>query len=145
LRPGICIALLDRMTDVADPKHPQAENTAEPVRKLPRARRLLAATIGVATLQFVGGCEGLGGSSVANLMAAPRLPTAGIGQRMDGQQGSAGFQVVANLMVPPRIPASAGRSGQPGAAGVSGKAGATGAAGSHANDMDAGEEDAGEA
>ncbi|HET8940228.1 MAG TPA: hypothetical protein VFN67_42595 [Polyangiales bacterium] len=134
------------MPEVEDPKHLQPKApVAEAVRKLPRARRLLAATIGVATIQFVGGCEGLGGSTVANLMAAPRLPAAGVGQRMDPQHGSAGFQLVANLMVPPRIPQS-GVSGQRGGAGVSGNAGASGVAGSNAQGMDAGlEDDAGEA
>lgn len=136
------------MPEVEDPKQvPPGKSNApivEPVRKLPRPRRLLAATIGAATLQFVGGCKGgLGGSSVANLMA-PHGPVAGVGQRMDPQQGSAGFQLVANLMVPPRIP-QAGVSGQPAAAGVSGKAGSSGAAGAHAPDIDAGAEDAGEA
>jgi hypothetical protein len=125
-----------------DPKHLQPENItapiAAPVRKLPRARRLLAATIGAATIQFVGGCK-----------TGETPPSVGRpGQRIDAQQGSAGFQLVANLMVPPQIPKS-GTSGQLVGAGVSGTAGSSGSSGSfgaHAADMDAGpDDDAGEA
>jgi hypothetical protein len=136
------------MPEVEDPKHLPTGNTtttAEPVRKLPRARRLLAATIGAATIQFVGGCKSNELNTVANLMA----PTGRPAQRIDGQQGSAGFQLVSNLMLPPHIPQT-GTSGQLGGAGTSGTAagtsGSAGSAGVPAADMDAGsDDDAGEA
>lgn len=119
--------------------------SAAVARKLPAARRLLVATIGAATVQFLAGC---GKSSVANLMAAPGAPEAGrsgSGQGGRGGQGGSAGYFVANLMAPPFVPQS-GTSGGAGAPGHSGSGGESGAAGADPGDMDAGvDDDAGQA
>jgi hypothetical protein len=137
------------MADGEDPKHFQPGNAAARpaalVRKLPAARRLLVATIGAATVQFVAGC---GNTYVANLMAPPESGRSGgageAGRAGRGGQGGVGGRVgnagtfVANLMAPPFVPDSG--------AGAGGSGGSAGAAGTNTDDMDAGmDDDAGQA
>jgi hypothetical protein len=161
---GTHLACLVFMPEREHPKHFQLGHAPARVRKLPFGRRLLVATVGAATVQFVSGCNA--GSYVANLMAAPPIPGNHAGQGGVGGVGGVGAppfggsgNYVANLMAPPFMPrvgpnsggggagvGAAGRSGSAGVTGASGSGGLGGSGGAAKSDTDAGvEDDAGRA